>query len=67
MKIFVAVIVIVACVGDFVHSLPVADIGSDVSIDKVKEDFGKILENLDIKIPDDFQFPPGVKTKELKS
>lgn len=76
MKYFILSIVLLACASNFVQSLPVDNIisdvsldriGSDVTLDKIKDDIGKILEKLEIEIPEDFKLPPGVKKINKKS
>lgn len=44
-----------------VHSSPLDRLESDTSIDEIKGEIYKILEDLDIAIPDGIQFPPRVK------
>jgi hypothetical protein len=62
MKIFILLIVLLAFAGSFVQSIPLDDIaiGSDVSLDKLKDDIEKVLQKLEIEIPKDFKLPPGV-------
>jgi hypothetical protein len=68
MKIFILLIVLLAFAGSFVQSIPLDDIsiGSDVSLDSLKDDIEKILQKLEIEIPKDFKLPPGVSWVKLK-
>lgn len=66
MKNFVVFIIVLACANKFVQSLPVDEIRSDVSVDKIREKFARLLEKLEIDVDNDFVFPPGVKV-DLKN
>lgn len=63
MKFAIFFIVLSVFSGCLVQSIPLDDIeiGSDVSMEKIKEDIVKLLELLDIEIPKDFKIPPSVR------
>lgn len=63
MKYLIALLIL-ACASTFVQLQPL-ERDREVSLDGLKDDLRKILaklEYLDIKIPDDIQFPPRVNT-----
>lgn len=64
MKYLILFAVVLACADILVQSLPVDEYGSDVSLDKIKSDIEKLLEKYEIEVPEDFKFPPWVKSRK---
>lgn len=61
MKYLIAFAVLACTIGVFAS--PLDRIESDASIDEIKDEIYRILEDLEIVIPDNIQFPPRVKNK----
>lgn len=49
-----------------VLSSPLDRLSPDKSVDEIKDEILKILEDLEIKIPDGIKFPPRVKAFKIK-
>lgn len=64
MKYFVALVVVLACANKLVQSIPLDEIDSDHSLDKIKDDLEKILQKFKIEIPEDLKFPDDLKIPE---
>ena len=64
MKYLILFAIVLACANNLVQSIPVDENKSDVSRDKIKSDFEKLLEKLEIEVPEDLKFPPWVKDKK---